>query len=79
MLILTQIKLGAVVPAVDPAVLSRLMDIHVQRRRLTFLLEEVRDLGIPTPRLERMLEDLRIEATELLARLEVERHRKVEA
>jgi hypothetical protein len=67
---------GPLMPAADQDVLSRLLEIHVHRRRLTFLMEELRDLDLPTDGLERLIDGLRREATELLARLEVERHKK---
>jgi hypothetical protein len=62
---------------VDKDVLARLLEIHVHRRRLVYLREELLDLHQPTQGLDHLLEGLRREATELLARLEVERHRKV--
>jgi hypothetical protein len=61
---------------IDKDVLQRLLELHVHRRRLTYLIEELRDLNQPTDGLEKLADAQRREATELLARLEVERHRK---
>jgi hypothetical protein len=52
--------------------LARLLELHVHRRRLTYIIEELRDMAQPTEALERLIDSHRREATGLLADLDLD-------